>query len=155
MVNAKNPIVQFTMLKDKLTKEIADLEVKIARIEQDYQLVLPDLVERRDEIKNALFDGVKPEPVELKPSAKKVAAKKRTAKKAVTKRPAANTEAFVSHADQIQNTIREHPGASKQDLRELLPSLNEAELKKALDYCSKKNLIENRGTKPRPQWFLV
>ena len=173
MANAKqNPIEQFTALKKTLVEDLNNVEIEMDNLELVFNEKMAELKSRQTELRGVLFDEV---PVTLKfdnaafaetvakaaktPVAKKIAPKKRaakkTAKKAVAKRPAASTDAFVSHADQLQNAVRENPGASKQDLRGLLPSFSETELERALSYCSKNNLVENRGSKPRPQWFVV
>lgn len=128
-----NTIDQFVELKETLTKELADLEVKIGYIEQEYELLLPGYKQRRDEIVHVLFDEP---PVE------------------VTMEDHLTTS--ESNSERLLRAIKDNPGATKKDLRELLPDLSEKALNLAIQYNSKNNLIENRGpSRQRPSWHLA
>ena len=126
-------IEQFVALREGLTKELADLDVEIGRITQLYEIVLPDYIRRRNELFRVLFGE---EPVEI----------------------VMDEASFepMSNVEQVMLVVRDYPGASKKDLREVLPHLSENQLKAALGTASKKNLIENRGrAKSQPEWYVV
>lgn len=129
----QDKLEQFTALKEALTEELAGVEVQIARIEQDYTILLPEYYKRKDALVHALFDEP---PVEITMEDH-------------------GTES-TSNSERLVTIIKANPGASKQDLRKLLPDLTEAALKQAIGYCSKNKIIENRGvSKAKPEWYVV
>lgn len=145
--NKQNPIAQFTALKEQLVNDLASIEIEMdnlervfveerANLEKTFDEKLTDLKSRRDDLHNALFGEVK----------------------AVTAEFNVDFDAPMNNmkkSDQVLAIVREYPGASRQDLRDLLPSFSEAELKRAISTCSKTGRIENRGTKARSEWHAV
>ena len=137
MANAKqNPIEQFNALKDQLVNELADVEIEMDNLEQVFLEKMDGLKSSRDELRAALFNEVK-------------------VVKNTTLAPVLEGEGMMSPSEQLQITLKEYPGASKQDLRNLLPALSEDELTSAIGRCRKAGLIKNHGTKTQPAWFVI
>jgi hypothetical protein len=173
MANATQPtpIEAFKALKEQLINELADVEIEMDNARMVFDEKMVELTGRKDFLREALFGEVQPvvktaaynppavqEKVTKKAAPKRRIAKKTAPKSRVTKKKVAPkvVPATNSNAEQLLAVVKDNPGSSKQDLRRLLPGLTERQLSIAVSHCSKKHLIENRGSsKARPEWFAI
>lgn len=153
MANAKQSTIEkFTALKEQLLTELTDVDVALDNLQREYDQEFDRLHARKDEIENALYAGAKK--MEHSPLANET----RVLVEPVSEKeadPESNGAGTTTAVETLKATLQEYPGASKQDLRKLLPQFSEALLKNTMTYASKHNIIVNRGTKPRPEWHVA
>lgn len=128
MATKKNPETQFLELKEKFRLELADVEIEMDNLQMVFEEQIAELNHRRLVLRSLLFD----EQYDLE------------------------KEQRNENVKRLVQFLEAKPGSSKSDIRtEVGNGMPTGDLDKLMTYARKQGLIENRGSKTRPEWHLA